>query len=506
MVGFANRLKQLNENQDGKRKAAERKNGEREGSKSEVGKALAETEAALAEAKGSADEAQTEIAGADSFVQEHGENLDPEVADGLATLRAKAGEAIKKFEDLSGRVDALRAKLAALDSGEAEEIGKRFDTVIGSGVHQEQSVNEPHGRSPMDAIIAQYEQDRLDASQRNQNYRVERDSSTSPEITVYTKDESGMEVPHRFTIEVLDSPEHPTLPEAYALLQNNFDPEELDSLELVKDQMRGLRCGYEMGAKISLFAIKDENGEVITTLDGGLLPLLDEQGNETGEKVFGVFYVATDDKWKKYGLGREIMLDAYRFMEQKAKEQSTKLIGATGECTWTSQRYWENLGWRRVYGDDGKGVIEEIRYTQPPLEFDLETGEVEEGSGEAPEHFMVHLFDKSALADPRETARRLTSMCRAIYRTNNYINEKAFKEAHPGRPENAKAAYENHLRAIKPLEESFAEQLKGGRPIGFYSEAELIVLAKKGREVVEAWGSDEEKDAVQNRREIKEVF
>jgi hypothetical protein len=70
-----------------------------------------------------------------------------------------------------------------------------------------------------------------------------------------------------------------------------------------------------------------------------------------------------------------------------------KLAFAAGECVYTSERFWNKVGWKRVYGrknHDNKEVSE-LEYYQPPLDFE-KSGKVAKGAGSAPEHLMIDSF------------------------------------------------------------------------------------------------------------------
>lgn len=358
--------------------------------------------------------------------------------------------------------------------------------------------NSP-GNQPMRGVIDLYNQDREAANQQNPNQEINRAPDEDSFSLTIKKPDGGQEILN-FTIEVLESPEHPHLPKAYELLAKKFGSEELDPLPILQDQMNGLRYGYEMGTRAVLFAIKDEKGEVVCTLDGGLLPLRNEKGEMEKDSVFMVFYVATEDRFKKSGFGREIMINAYQYAQAEAQRRKLNLLGAAGECTWTSQHYWERLRWRRAYIDNGAGPIEEIPYVQPPLAFDLETGEVEEGAGDAPEHFMVLFADPKAEKDPA-LKNRLMGIVRAFYASNNYISPEAFSGASPENPEAAQTAHEKHVSAIRPHEQKFQEQLAQGN-IRFYSKENLADLRKAGREIIEYVTSDEEREMMEQRAKV----
>lgn len=181
-----------------------------------------------------------------------------------------------------------------------------------------------------------------------------------------------------------------------------------------------------------------------------------------------VFYIAskTDEdpnkNYRQYGFGRELMISAYEYAKHEAQARGMQLIGAAGECTYTSRTFWEKMDWRRAYvqsKDEQSKNWKEVSYVQPPLAFDTETGDVAEGAGDAPEYFMVNLFDKKA----NQTSQKLTSIVNGFYRTNNYISPNAFSSTE---------AYQHHVAAINPHLQNFADQLDNQK-IRFLTEEEI---------------------------------
>lgn len=331
-------------------------------------------------------------------------------------------------------------------------------------------------QDPMvETAIQRLHEDREASKARKKNVTIERLSPQDNHFYVIRNDPvTGKEIAReKYTIKVLEGPDDPVFAPTYKLMQERFGENELDPEDIMKGQMVGLRKGFEsMGTRAQIISIQNEKGEVVCTLDGGLLPLLDEDGKETGESIFMVFYVATDPKVEGIGIGREIMITAYQAAEQEARRRGLRFIGTAGECTYTSKRYWENLGWRRTYTQDQQGSIAEIPYVQPPLDFDLETGEITEGCGDAPEHFMVRLFDNASIEDP-SIAEKFIQIVRAFYRANNYVDRRAFE---------AETAYQNHHTAIDPHLAQFSRDARRGN-IRLLSGEECDALQRSGIEI-----------------------
>ncbi len=167
------------------------------------------------------------------------------------------------------------------------------------------------------------------------------------------------------------------------------------------------------------------------------------------------------------------MINAYQYAREEAVKRGSQLLGAAGECTWRSRQFWERMGWQRAYIDSGKGPIKEIEYVQPPLAFDLTTGQPAEGAGEAPEHFMADFFGPKMENAPH-AAEKLAATVRGFYQTNNYVDRRAFPNDE---------AYRTHLAAVQPHADSFANQFQQPGSIRFLTKAAGDALKKSGRTV-----------------------
>lgn len=347
---------------------------------------------------------------------------------------------------------------------------------------------------PVENAIKHLDESRKDTNKRLAKSKLE--LIRKSDNTVVLRNKENKEVKQEFEIEILQDPEDKRLDAAYNFLADTFGANEMDTEDVFKDQMRGLRYGQpiETGGKAVVFSIskknevKDEKGEiriekeVVGALDGGVISLQDEQGNFTGESVFMVYYVASKTSedsgknYRQYGLGRELMISAYKYAKEEAKTRGMQIIGATGECTYTSRSFWERMGWKRVYTqdkDEKSKKYKEISYVQPPLSYNLETGEPEEGSGEAPEHFMINIFHKWQ-EHGTQIGKKIASVVKGFYKTNNYISPKAFgltfnknnKKIEPINPNTSPEilqkeikAYKQHLSAVDPLLDNFSKQM-----------------------------------------------
>ncbi len=351
---------------------------------------------------------------------------------------------------------------------------------------------------PIQHMIDQYARDRKSSNKKNSAQRIERDAKDESAFFLIIRDSKTKEEKReKFNIELINDPESPALPKAYQVLAETFKPEEMDSLEIIREKMKGLRYGYDMGGKAFVLALKNKQEEVQATLVGGLMPLFKEQAEKNNDRVLIIFYLAIKDQMKKFGFGREAMIDAYKFAQVEAKKEKTNFKGAAGECTYTSRDYWEKFGWRRVYANNKNRLIEEIPYAQPPMAYDLKTGEVPEGAGVAPEHLMVQLIDQADQSD-EDLKSNVIRVVQTFYKSNNYVDSRAFIDAAGGDEESAEQAYQKHLKAVKPFEDKYSEDLKKGT-VKLYSQENLKELSSRGIPIQQFYTCDEDREIGEGR-------
>ncbi len=390
-------------------------------------------------------------------------------------------------------------------------------------------------KSPVDNAIAQLIESRTRTNERlalaKDKYEIEIDNNGKVNLINKETNETLT-----FEIETLLDAEHPLFNDAYSLLFKEFKSNELDPKPLMAEQMRGFRCGYpidDKGTRAVLFTLskniesknnEDQNinkKEVTSVLDGILFPLQDNQGMFTNECAFMVSYVNTkkdkenrENDYRRYGFGRELMIAAYKYAKIKAESRS--FIGAVGECTYTSRDFWEKVGWKRIYIKKKGAELakwEEITYVQPPLDFDTETGEIVEGSGDAPEHLMVNLFDENTGQDPT-VGEKLSRIVEGMYKTNNEFPPESFglfrdkqtEELKPLDPNTDKKnvankikAYEKHYESVYRHLRNFEKQFEG-MDVRFLTKDEID---KEGLEVKDYITGDDEAKMLKEKLDTK---
>lgn len=348
---------------------------------------------------------------------------------------------------------------------------------------------------------------RQDINKKLEQQDVELIRNSDDTLSLVNKD--TREIQQKFYIKFIENENHKYFNGAYNLLTETFDQNELDPKGVMIDQMHGLRYGYpiQTGAKAVIFTVltdnisKNQNGKnikeqmVVGVLEGALIPLQDDTDRFTGECIFMIFYLTSkkdtdlSKNYSQYEFERELIISAYNYAKVQAESKKMKLIGAAEECTHSSRNFYEKMEWRRAYVQkkkDANKKWKEVSYTQPPLAFDVGTGLVKEGSGDAPEHFMINLFNQNS-SSGTQINEQLIRIVNGLYKTNNYIPPEVFgltlnkknnkltsinPNSDTKSTDEAIKAYKQHIKAINPLLYSFSKQLNDSK-IRFLTESEI---------------------------------
>ncbi|HCC59898.1 MAG: hypothetical protein A2402_00715 [Candidatus Staskawiczbacteria bacterium RIFOXYC1_FULL_37_43] len=199
----------------------------------------------------------------------------------------------------------------------------------------------------------------------------------------------------KFRIEVIEDGKDPALSEVQELLEKTFSEEEVDSEEILRSSVDGVTPWDTEDTNYRIVTVRDEKGKLVSVFGGAPLDCQNEKGEPTGEQVYYVGYAASARGSRKKGLAREAYISALIDATKRAGEESKQLKFAMGECTHTSEKFWNNVGWKRIYAQTGdKKQYTELPYIQPALDFDEKTGEIAEGASECPEHLMIDSFGR----------------------------------------------------------------------------------------------------------------
>jgi len=272
----------------------------------------------------------------------------------------------------------------------------------------------------------------------------------------------------KYNIESIEYGEHPDIEKIQKLMVDTFGQEEVDPEEVLRSAIDGKTIwGSTDATKYRVYVLKNEKGEVQSMVTGGLLDL-QKDGKSTGETMFMIGYAVTSKDARQGGLAKEAYISSIIGAAQEAEAQGKKLSFTAGECTFTSEKFWNKVGWKRAYGQEGndRGIKQELQYVQPALDFIEETGKVAKDASEVPEHLMIDSFE---LTEP--TKEQVLQIVEAFYRWCNKWPREAFK---------SDEAYQTHLKYVNEIEEKFKQQLE--------SLGELTFLSKEERELSQKVG------------------
>lgn len=292
--------------------------------------------------------------------------------------------------------------------------------------------------------------------------RYTRADKTSADTTIESEGK-------RFSIEMVPDGKAEVLSDVQKLFIDTFGTEEVDPEEVLRTAVDGTTFwGSTDATKYRVHVVRDSAGEVVSTITGGRLQMVDAEGKSLGKQMFMVAYGVTAEKARQQGLAREAYISAIMQAAKDAHAEGQRLTLAVGECVYTSEDFWNKVGMRRVYGEKASkpGAYEELRYVQPALDFDLATGQVAEGAGVAPEHLMIHNFD-----DKNPSQEDVLAAVRAVYTWNNTWPREAFEN------DQALATHQGH---VQPIWQEFKQQVQG--------VDRLVYLDKKSREEMERAG------------------
>ncbi|MEO8065543.1 MAG: hypothetical protein ABI643_01655 [Candidatus Doudnabacteria bacterium] len=312
--------------------------------------------------------------------------------------------------------------------------------------------------SKADSLIAEskYQRSNIDGP----NTRIERDG-------------------HQYSIEAIEQGDSKDIKKVQDLFVKTFGKEEVDPISVMRSAVDGTTAwGTKDITRYQINVIKNEKGDVQSTVAGGLVELQDASGKPSGEATFMIGYAVTDSDVRQGGLAREAYISALMGAAQEAQKRGLKLVSASGECTSTSEHFWNSIGWKRVYGEEKADpkTAQELQYVQPALDFSEKTGKVARDAGAAPEHLMLDSFGGKPL-----TKDNIIETVDAFYRWCNKWPREAFAND---------KAYQKHLEHVDGIMAKFQEQLDSLGDLKALSAAEREQLTKTGLKLKEHKAAD----------------
>ena len=186
-----------------------------------------------------------------------------------------------------------------------------------------------------------------------------------------------------YFIEDLDGQDDELLNEVHAFFSTFFKPEDMDSVENIRDFLN--RENYPgWPSKIFINAAKDHEGKIVGALMAHYASNLDESGQRLGSGSVLIGYVLS----RRMGLAGQLHASIFRQADTYAAKMNESVKIIAGETLPAAEKFFNNVGINRVYYQKN-GAFIQVPYTHPPLEWSQECGEAL--SGTSPEHFMMGL-------------------------------------------------------------------------------------------------------------------
>jgi hypothetical protein len=183
--------------------------------------------------------------------------------------------------------------------------------------------------------------------------------------------------------------------------------------------------------------------------------------------MFMVAYAVTDEKARQGGLAREAYISAIMQAAKEAQAEGQELAFSAGEAKFTSERFWNSVGWKRVYAaKSGEPSLEELKYVQPALDFNEKTGAIAEGAGAAPEHLMIDSFEGKPPGKDD-----ILATVRAFYEWCNTWPPEAFENSE---------ALAHHREHVVGIWKEFKQQVEESERLEYISKDERIKAKKEG--------------------------
>ncbi|RJQ35071.1 GNAT family N-acetyltransferase [Candidatus Parcubacteria bacterium] len=273
----------------------------------------------------------------------------------------------------------------------------------------------------------------------------------------------------KFTTETIESIDHPDFPKMLDLFRKTFKPDEVDSPETMQQYMEE--------SELLMHIMKNDKDEVVAALLGYRFDMGSNDPAFANKSIFGVDMVTTNPEYQRKGLARELYISAAMKAEKNAQAEGKKTSLAMGECTSTSEKFWNDVGWKRIYTVDTKNKkLTELKYVQPPVEFDAKTGKSAEGLSAIPEHFMTDSLERKTPPTKEEIA-----AVGAEWLSSFAEPQDSFES-----PE----AYTTHEAMMQGYVDDFQKQLTGAERTVLLTERARRLLLRRGWSIEEHTAAD----------------
>lgn len=267
-----------------------------------------------------------------------------------------------------------------------------------------------------------------------------------------------------FEIKKIEDNNDPKLKDVILLLKETFGKENVDSDGVLIAAVEGKSAWGKLCDKYNIISIYDNKKKLMATCVDSVLNENTSETNPIDGMIYYAVYITTNPNIKKSGLAREAYISSLMDAEKIAKDNNKKLNFSVGECTASSEHFWNNLGEKRIYIKSGK-EYKELPYVLPAISFDPETGNPSENNVEIPLHMMLESF-----SDEKITTKTIKNIYEIILNSQDKPKE-AFT---------SDEAYEKYRQYIIDIKKRFTDSLEPHGEIVFLDAKEEEQLKKDG--------------------------
>jgi hypothetical protein len=286
----------------------------------------------------------------------------------------------------------------------------------------------------------------------------------------------------KYKLSLVRANDENAIQEIQRFMEETFGQKEVDPIDVFKAGIEGkLLDGSKDIARYRVFTASDGMGNIQSVYAGGLIEMMNGQGNPSGKAMFMGAYAMTHPENRRRGIIRELYISSMMEAASDAFAADKKLSLVAAETSSSSERVWNTIGRRRAYIETGLNEYTELPYVQPALEFEPQTGLPAEGAGALPEHLMLHFLEGDA------DKIRLTAAVDSMYRWCNAYPESFFASAR---------AYERHKAYIADIQNKLNDFIFSNGRLRLLSVGERAGLRQQGVTILEYTAADHETESL----------
>jgi hypothetical protein len=287
-----------------------------------------------------------------------------------------------------------------------------------------------------------------------------------------------------YYVKSVEDPNDPAIREVMKILASEFATEELPETDTLQMAIQMALAGNKNPDRNDYYMFElltDGEGKPLGAALGLYAPLYDKKGNKTGKGAAMTGYIVVRKEHRGAFTSMEPFRRLVRDSTREAGRRGEKLDMITGECVTAVEIGMNRYGGYRCYLELQDGSLEELKYYQPPLTWNPETGEPTADSGIAAEHFMIGKTDGTGEVSKEDAM----SSIRAFH---DYVYAKFW----PREMFASDTAFKKSRDYVARLQEKIEKQLERAKTIRLISKTERKKLIKNGTAVTEHTEADKE--------------